>query len=453
MAGRDDWMDAGLAKVPAGPARGDGRGAAADGEARIDLTPWPAPPAPDAYHGLSGEIVRAVEPQTEADPVAILAQLLTFFGSAAGRNSYRPVEARRHYPNLYCVLVGRSSKARKGTSLSWIESLFAGADPAWMDDCIQGGLSSGEGVINAVRDEVLQHEDGEEVVVQAGARDKRLLIIEEEFASVLAQTRREGNILSSVLRQAWDGGRLRTMTKHNPLRATDAHLSIVGHVTRDDLVRHLAETDAVNGFANRFLWLCARRSKVLPDGGEGIDLSGLQTDLSEVLAFARVPRRLSRGSEATRIWYDVYPALSAETPGILGAVTSRAEAQVLRLSVVYALLDGCDTIGASHLRAALALWDYCLRSCAWIFGEGLGDEDADRLLAALRAAEGGLTLTQISAVFGRNKPAVELKRVLSKLVDFGLVLPGRPAVGGRPAEPWRVVSTNPTNPAKPLAPP
>jgi hypothetical protein len=453
MAGRDDWMDAGLAKVPAGPARGDGRGAAADGEARIDLTPWPAPPAPDAYHGLSGEIVRAVEPQTEADPVAILAQLLTFFGSAAGRNSYRPVEARRHYPNLYCVLVGRSSKARKGTSLSWIESLFAGADPAWMDDCIQGGLSSGEGVINAVRDEVRRHEDGEEVVVQAGARDKRLLIIEEEFASVLAQTRRVGNILSSVLRQAWDGGRLRTMTKHNPLRATDAHLSIVGHVTRDDLVRHLAETDAVNGFANRFLWLCARRSKVLPDGGEGIDLSGLQTDLSEVLAFARVPRRLSRGSEATRIWYDVYPALSAETPGILGAVTSRAEAQVLRLSVVYALLDGCDTIGASHLRAALALWDYCLRSCAWIFGEGLGDEDADRLLAALRAAEGGLTLTQISAVFGRNKPAVELKRVLSKLVDFGLVLPGRPAVGGRPAEPWRVVSTNPTNPAKPLAPP
>ena len=91
------------------------------------------------------------------------------------------------------------------------------------------------------------------VTTDPGVSDKRLLVIEEEFVRVLASMGRESNTLSAVLRQAWDSGDLRTMTKSSPARSTGAHISIVAHVTCDELRRAMAETEHTNGFANRFL--------------------------------------------------------------------------------------------------------------------------------------------------------------------------------------------------------
>ena len=78
---------------------------------------------------------------------------------------------------------------------------------------------------------------------------------------------REGNTLSAVIRQAWDEGDLRTAVKNSPNSATEAHISIIAHVTRDEVRGELCATDQANGFANRFVWLAVRRSKCLPEGG------------------------------------------------------------------------------------------------------------------------------------------------------------------------------------------
>jgi hypothetical protein len=186
-------------------------------------------------------VARHIEPHTEADPVALLVQTLAAFGNAIGRKAYYPLEATRHYANLYAVLVGKTAKGRKGSSWGWVRALFAGAAEDWLDTCVAAGLSSGEGLIHAVRDPVQGKEpikrNGRvegyaDVVTDHGADDKRLLVVEEEFASPLRLASRDGNILSAVLRQAWDAGRLRTLTKNSPLRATDAHVSILGHITR-----------------------------------------------------------------------------------------------------------------------------------------------------------------------------------------------------------------------------
>jgi hypothetical protein len=58
-----------------------------------------------AYYGLAGDIVRAIEPHTEADPRGVLVQLLTIFGAIAGRRTCFKVSADRHYPNLYVEAV------------------------------------------------------------------------------------------------------------------------------------------------------------------------------------------------------------------------------------------------------------------------------------------------------------------------------------------------------------
>jgi hypothetical protein len=409
---------------------------------------WPDPPRPEAYQGLAGDVVRAIDPETEADPVALLVQFLAFFGNACGRTGFRPVGTRRHYPNLYVVLVGKTAKGRKGTALDWIESLFRGADPDWAEHCMASGLSTGEGLISAIRDRSATRRGGEEEVIDDGIADKRLLLTEEEFSGVLRRADREGNILSAVLRQAWDGGRLRTLTRHNPLRASDAHVSVIGHITQGELLHCLAENETANGFANRFLWVCARRSKLLPDGGDLLDLSVLSARLTDALVRARTTRMLQRDAAARRLWHRVYEDLSAERPGLLGLVTNRAEAQVLRLSVVYALLDGTNTIEEQHLRAALATWDYCERSCQWIFGDGLGDHLADEILALLRdAGDQGLTLTELSKALGHHKSATAIIKALRFLEDYAMATPGRRPAPGRPAEPWKIA--NPSNPSNP----
>ena len=106
-----------------------------------------------AYYGLTGDVVRTIEPHTEADPVAILIQLLAYFGNIVGRNPHYPVEGDCHRANIYAVLVGDTSKARKGTSAGRVRSVVRYADQKWTDDNVTGGLSSGEGLIYAVRDE------------------------------------------------------------------------------------------------------------------------------------------------------------------------------------------------------------------------------------------------------------------------------------------------------------
>src|SRR5262249_47496574 len=149
------------------------------------------------------------------------------------------VEGDRHGPNLFAVCVGVTSKGRKGTSWGRVRQLMEMADQSWTSERIHSGLSSGEGVIWAVRDPIMGYEKvgrgatAERVWVETdpGVADKRLMLVEPEFAGALTVMRREGNIVSRVIRDAWDRGKLASLVKNSPTQATGAHISIVGHIT------------------------------------------------------------------------------------------------------------------------------------------------------------------------------------------------------------------------------
>lgn len=396
-----------------------------------------------AYFGLAGDIVRTISPHSEADPIALLVQTIVAFGNCVGRSPYFPVEGDEHHLNLSVVLVGDSSKSRKGTSWSQVRRPFKSVDEDWMNDCVQTGLSSGEGLIWAVRDPIEKDEPVKEkgrvteyqtVIADHGVDDKRLLIQEPEFAKVLRVMGREGNTLSPVIRQAWDSGDLRILTKTSPARATDVHISIIGHITGEELRRNLDETESANGFANRILWVQVRRSKFLPEGGSlrDSDLNSLVSRLSKAIQHARSLTRLERDEEARQLWCEVYSDLSAGHSGLFGAITSRAEAQVLRLSCIYALLDHSDVIKRPHLEAALALWKYCEDSARFVFGQATGDRTADAIVDALaEVGDQGLTKTQLSDVFSRKKDAAEINRALALLQQRGLVASRQEQTEGR----------------------
>jgi hypothetical protein len=412
---------------------------------------WPAPLTEAAFCGLPGEFVRLVEPQTEADPAALLFQFLAAMGSIIGRGPYYRAGADKHYANLFMVIVGNSAKARKGMSWGEVRRVCELTDIAWAKTRILSGLSSGEGLIHAVRDEIkelvpIKREgrivDREEQVIDAGEKDKRLLCVEGELAQPLQCAAREGSTLSAVIRQAWDGIALRVLAKSARATCAEPHISIIGHITSAELQRLLSESDAANGFANRFLWVGSVRSKHLPFGGtvDAEALASLGDRLRDAVSFARTVQALAWAPDAAHLWEEIYPKLSEGKPGLLGLVTARAEAQTLRLAMLYALLAKSAEIRLEDLRAALELWRYSADSAAYIFGQALGDSTADAIVELLRAQPEGVTRTELSNHFDRNKSKKQIDAAIALAQSSGLLRIERRDTGGRPQEVLRLVS-------------
>lgn len=401
-----------------------GNGGATGTEGNMGEGAWPVMAAA-AYHGLVGEVVATIAPHTEADPVALHLHYLASFGSTVGRGPYYQVEATPHFANLFLATVGRTSRARKGTGADWILRIFENAEPDWAHNCVHSGMSSGEGMLMPIRDPVYAMRKGVEELIDPGVDDKRCLFDEREFSQLLKVMRREGNVISRMVRDAWDCREtIGTLTKHNRTKATKAFISIIGHVTADELRKLLDETEMLNGFANRFLLACVRRDKLLPHGGapsaELIESLGRQT--KEAIEAARTIGRVTMKPEAAEFWEQIYPALSTDQPGLLGAITARAEAQTIRLALIYALLDRSPQIERVHLDAATAVWTFCESSARYIFGDLIGDSLADEILRVLRqAGSNGMSRSDLYRLFALGHPAVKIGVALIRLLSAGKV--------------------------------
>jgi hypothetical protein len=402
---------------------------------------WPGPLHPDAYHGVVGDIVKTLEPHTEADPAAVLIQTVVGFGNLIGHGPHVLTESDEQHTNLAVGIVGKSAKARKGTSLGHAKEFLRQVSPEYVDTCIASGLSSGEGLIHHVRDADRSREPED-----PGVDDKRLLVLETEFGSALRVMERAGNTLSPVLRQAWDDGNLRNLSKSCPERATCAHVSVIGHITKDELDGYLPKVSLFDGFANRFLWVCVTRSKCLPEGGNVHDqaLVPLIARVKDAVEYAMNRGQIYKDNRARKWWRRVYPRLSEDKPGIVGSVTSRAETQVLRLALIYAMLDKSDDIRVEHLKAAMRVWLYCEASATYIFSQPQALSPlAAQVHAVLQQNPNGLTKTDLHNAFKKNKTAAELNGALSVLEQSAYVrrkiLTG---TGGRDKEVWTIVDVS-----------
>jgi len=386
----------------------------------------------EAYHGIAGDIIKRIEPHSEADPVALLIQFLATFGNIIGNKPHFKVEDDVHSLKIYPVLVGNTSKGRKGTSWSRIRKVYEQIDPNWPKNHILAGLSSGEGLIFALQ----EHPDKDKAC-------KPILIIETEFAATLKVMKREGNTLSTVIRESWDGVDLGTLTKNNPLRASNHHLTIIGHITKEELLKHLTETEMANGFGNRFLWLYVQRSKLLPEGGNlNLDeFIPLINKLKELLNFSSTVSEIKKDEESRRIWTECYSRLSQEKTGLAGYLTARAEAYVIRIASLFAILDKSSLIRPEHLKAALAIWDYSEASVFYIFGDRIGDTLADCLYHYLKSIfPNSVTRTQINRHFQGHKESKDISRALQLLRSQDKADCISRSTDGRNEEQWYLIA-------------
>ena len=407
-------------------------------ETEIKFKPFPVPNE-KCFYGLAGDFVRLVEPHTEASRMALLAQFLVYFGNIAGRFAFFKVEGDKQFTNCFCVLVGKTATGRKGTSFGRVKEVFRGLDEYHEKESLVSGLASGEGLLYHIRDAVIKDGKDGETVVDTGVSDKRLLVVEAEFANVLRVQGREGNTLSAFIRNLWDSGTARSLTKNSPLRTTNAHVSIIGHITKDELLVTLSEVEAANGYANRFMFFAVERDKFLPFGSDidEIETGKLRSRIKKAIAFAKNIEKMDFTSEASKLWASSYERLETSRFGYLAKVTQRASPYVLRLSCIFALLDQSDKIKRIHLETALSVWQYSEDSARFVFGERLDNLTAERILTALKEnQENGLTRTEIRDLFDRHISNEKLNAALAFLLENGLAEPQKEETKGRAKEIW-----------------
>ena len=415
----------------------------------LEAIPLPEPPAmpprPSLLlsHGVVGDFMARVEMETEAHPVALASSLLVAIGNIIGRGPHFMVGRTPHYVNLFLAVVGNTGAGRKGTGGDIIRDCVRLADPHWAEFCQSPNLVSGEGVIDALRDRVTKlmavkgggPDEFEEVVLDPGILDKRLLITCPELVSAFRAGNRENSTLAQTLREAWDGKALRTMAKNCARTATDPHLSIIGHATRHELLKTVREADVFGGSMNRFLWVLSQRARLLPFGGDLDDLGTVPQRIDDVVTFARTVGRMWRSPEADRLWASVYGELTTATGSdLVAAILSRGEAQTLRLSMLLALAAGRDVIEAEDLAAALDLWRYSAASARAIF-ERVQDPLFNRITDMIRE-QPGITRTGIYRRIGKSHGAAAIVDALSRVRTAGLARSEKSRTNGRPAEKW-----------------
>jgi hypothetical protein len=394
---------------------------------------------PAALQGAAGELVTMIEPTTEADPAAVLVTLLAAFGSWVGPGPHLVVANRKHPAVLWPLIVGSTGDGAKGTSWDLVERIFAEADSDFMAIRRTSGLSTGEGLIEQVRDGFGDDPDAKDF--DEGEPDKRLLVIETEYAAVLSRMARQGNTLGQLLRDAWDGTPLRTLTRNTSrLRADEYHITVVGHITPAELVARLHSADLAGGSINRLLMVLSKRSKCLPEGGN-LPAHVLQDAVDRLTAAkdkAQTLRECSRTAVAEARWGELYGELVRNRgDGREAQATARAVPQVLRLALLYALLDASSEVDVEHIEAAVALWRYAEASARYIFGDPARPDGVERakLLEFISAAgSAGVSREQIrSKLFNRNKNKAYIDPLIRELIESGAVTQHSRPSAGRPA--------------------
>ena len=390
-------------------------------------------PHPDCLYGLSGEIARAGSNDTEANPYAVAASAFAYLGVAAGRGPFMPIGDDWNHARLNFVHVGRSSRGRKGTSKKLVISRIAKAVKELNEHLAPqihtGGLSTREGLAMMIHDGWTQ---GKEEIPPID--DKRLLAVESEFANVLHQSRRDGNTLSTALRDAWDGTSIKPAIKTSRVWASDPHIGILADITPGELRSLMASRELSNGFANRFIFFWAEGDQVnpFPKPTPQHAIDSFAREIVEVLLFAGANRHVDRdvhrmefSPDAASLYASLYRGeLRDRSAGehITGLLDRRAP-MLMRLAMILALTDKTFVIGVRHIKAALAWVRYWTDSVKFIFQTALDEvaveqvnETASELVGFLKMQGKASRTELIKVCFQGHISKDKLDRAIDELL-------------------------------------
>ncbi|WP_310615127.1 DUF3987 domain-containing protein [Limnohabitans sp.] len=333
-------------------------------------------PNPDCLYGLVGEVALAGSDGTETNPYAIAANFMVYLSCALGRRVYLPVGNTWHHARLFCLHIGRSGRGRKGDAVQLvmrIDQALRELDDSFAPQIHRGGLSTREGLVALMHDEYRQGKQELPAI-----EDKRLWVVESEFANVLHQGRREGNTLSAALRDCWDGVSLKPATKSNRMFASHPHVCLSGAISPGELTGLMSTRELTNGFANRFLMIWAERSQILPfpKATPQVSVDLMARKVLEMLEFVGSNKHNQRdclqmelSPQAQRRYAQLYQSELNEDLGseLISSMLEIRAPMLLRLAMLFALTDLQTKINAQHIEAAMAWTQYATASVRYVF--------------------------------------------------------------------------------------
>jgi len=420
-----------------------------------DLLNPPPVLAPEGFHGVLQEICKISTRYSEASPVAIAANTIATFSAMIGRVAFQHIGDGTCHARPFFLLTGRTGKARKGTSEYTPYRIFNEAERLLGEDYQklkrhEGGLSTGEGLGWVVHDEILNKE-GE--VAEEGVADKRLYVVEAEFAGCMAAASREKNNLSATIRTVWDGKSISPLVKNAKWCATDPHIVINAHITSSELIDRMTDVDAQSGFMNRFIILHIVRHKLvaLPKRTPDEDVQRMAVQIAEAVKFVLDESGAENNSlevklspDAIKYWCGHYRELTKEENGKAGSLLVRTEIYCRMLAMVFALLDQSSVIEPQHIKAALAWINYWKESVNYIFGKLAARAEANKMNENAKSVyefitkHSGCTRTDLTKCFKNKKlTSAEMTNALNHLMNAAPPLvrqETRPRADGKPGK-------------------
>ena len=428
------------------------------------------------FPGLLGDIVSLCTKYSEAVPVAVAAYALSWFSAWIGPLRFVQIGDECRRLNNFMLLVGPTGMG-KGTSEYGPKKIFKQVEEClqiqfesqWQRgqttgiaefpqlDVHEGGLSSGEGLAAAKADSLKIGRDETAIEIT----DKRFLIIESEFGNVLNMAERQGNTLSHVLRNGYDGKIIRPLTKRDRVCVTDPYFVLVGNITPGELCNHRQNAVmSVNGMLNRMLilWTSTTRRQPIPEPIDATSLSELSDRLMHCIMFARhnlfechyrkqnvLAKPVTLDATARQLWIDVYPKL-VNLPDCeqVQALCRRHRLHVLILASLFALLDNRDLINSCDLSAALAWSDFSRQSVLYVYQffneQRLSDyhrQIGEGVLRAVSSHNGQCQMSDIYSWFNNCIKQEELNNGINYCLTFIpplLTIESVQGARGRPAK-------------------
>lgn len=388
-----------------------------------------APPQanPNMFYGFTGEIAHLAAKGTEVNPVAAAMVFLSFLGAYVGRDTFLHINNTIHHPRLFTLHIGRSGTG-KGDAQQLVLRIMRrinDLDSGLLGSFHSGGLSTREGLIMLMHDGI-----GE----TPGIVDKRLWIVESEFANVLHQSKREGNTLSSCLREMWDGSSGSPATKSKRIACTNPHIGMHANITPPELNYLLSAKEMSNGFANRFLMIRAENvgNVPFPKPTPQNIIDDLAERVMEIIRFAKGgypntqnSHEMNLSAAATAYYVSIYPALNAPLDSdFLTGMLNRRKPYVLRLGMLFALTDQVRVIEAAHLQAAYAWVNYAIDTVKFVFADkAINPEqletrkNAEKIAHWLRLNPNGASLSDLANdCFGKHLTGAKLNHALTFLL-------------------------------------
>jgi len=368
----------------------------------------------EAFYGVIGKIVNLIKDETEASSESLLFQALAILGNLLDRKFYITINGSNIYTNEFVLIVGKTSKARKGTSFRAVSYFFKKAWGKVYEDRIRRGVSTGEGIIWTIRDDVYidfikKNGERKRKLQSPGVLDKNIIFLEEEFSKPIKNARRESNNLSETLRVAFDSETLQSISKTQPATATDPNITLIGHTTREEFTRVLNEVDKDNGFFNRILFVHSYRSNIISqpkDFEELLIKSDLLTELFLLKDFINKSHstKVTFSEDGAFWWNNFYEQYALAPEQANENIKGRTETHILKVAMILAVSDRTHIINANHLESAKAMLDYSTQTIDYIFKDSKSNSNsAFAILEFLKSKGGKCSRTEISYELFKKK--------------------------------------------------